>query len=39
VAGADRGREAALDPFRGYATALATELLHAVRLLDAFHVV
>lgn len=30
---------AALDPFRGYATALATELPHATRVLDAFHVV
>ena len=30
---------AALDPFRGYATALRTELPHAVRVLDAFHVV
>jgi transposase len=30
---------AALDPFRGYATALATTLPHAVRVLDAFHVV
>ena len=29
---------AALDPFRGYATALRTELPHAVRVLDAFHV-
>ena len=28
---------AALDPFRGYATALATTLPHAVRVLDAFH--
>lgn len=28
-----------LDPFRGYATALATSLPHAVRVLDAFHVV
>ncbi len=30
---------AALDPFRGYATALRTELPAAVRVLDAFHVV
>lgn len=30
---------AALDPFRGYATALATELPDATRVLDAFHVV
>ena len=30
---------AALDPFRGYATALSTELPHATRVLDAFHVV
>ena len=30
---------AALDPFRGYATALRTELPDAVRVLDAFHVV
>jgi transposase len=30
---------AALDPFRGYATALRTSLPHAVRVLDAFHVV
>ncbi len=29
---------AAQDPFRGYATALATELPDAVRVLDAFHV-
>jgi transposase len=29
---------AALDPFRGYATALRTGLPHAVRVLDAFHV-
>jgi len=29
---------AALDPFRGYATALRTALPHAVRVLDAFHV-
>jgi transposase len=32
-------RFAALDPFRGYATALRTELPDAVRVLDAFHVV
>jgi transposase len=30
---------AALDPFRGYATALRTELPHAIRVLDPFHVV
>jgi transposase len=30
---------AALDPFRGYATALATTLTEAGRVLDAFHVV
>lgn len=30
---------ATLDPFRGYATALRTELPHAVRVLDVFHVV
>src|ERR1700712_502797 len=30
---------AALDPFRGYATALRTHLPRAVRVLDAFHVV
>jgi transposase len=29
---------AALDPFRGYATALRTSLPHAIRVLDAFHV-
>jgi transposase len=29
---------AALDPFRGYATALSTSLPAAVRVLDAFHV-
>jgi transposase len=29
---------AAFDPFRGYATALAKSLPHAVRVLDAFHV-
>ncbi len=28
---------AALDPFRGYATALHTSLPHTVRVLDAFH--
>jgi transposase len=32
-------RVAALDPFRGYGTALATALPHATRVLDAFHVV
>jgi transposase len=31
-------RVAALDPFRGYATALSTSLPQAVRVLDAFHV-
>jgi transposase len=31
-------RVAALDPFRGYATALRTSLPHATRVLDAFHV-
>lgn len=30
---------AALDPFRGYHTALATALPDAVRVLDAFHCV
>ena len=30
---------ASLDPFRGYATALAAQLPKAVRVLDAFHVV
>jgi len=35
----DRIMVAALDPFRGYATALHTELPDAVRVLDAFHVV
>jgi transposase len=30
---------ASLDPFRGYATALATQLPQAVRVLDPFHVV
>jgi len=30
---------AALDPFRGYATALSTHLPKATRVLDAFHVV
>jgi transposase len=30
---------AALDPFRGYATALRTQLPGAVRVLDAFHVI
>ena len=29
---------AAVDPFRGYATALRTSLPHAIRVLDAFHV-
>jgi transposase len=32
-------RTAALDPYRGYASALRTALPHAVRVLDAFHVV
>ncbi len=35
----DRIGFAALDPFRGYATALHTQLPHATRVLDAFHVV
>jgi transposase len=30
---------AALDPYRGYASALRTALPHAVRVLDAFHTV
>jgi transposase len=30
---------AALDPFRGYATVLHSQLPHAIRVLDAFHVV
>jgi transposase len=30
---------ASLDPFRGYATALATQLPHTTRVLDPFHVV
>lgn len=30
---------AALDPFRGYATALRTALPHTTRVLDAFHVI
>jgi transposase len=30
---------ASLDPYRGYASALRTALPHAVRVLDAFHVV
>ena len=34
----DRIEVAALDPFRGYATALSTSLPDAVRVLDAFHV-
>jgi transposase len=34
----DQVRVAALDPFRGYATALRTELPAAQRVLDAFHV-
>jgi transposase len=32
-------RTASLDPYRGYASALRTALPHAVRVLDAFHVV
>lgn len=32
-------RIAALDPFRGYATALAATLPEATRVLDAFHIV
>lgn len=35
----DRITLAALDPFRGYATALATTVPQATRVLDAFHVV
>jgi transposase len=35
----DGVRVAALDPFRGYATALRTSLPNATRVLDAFHVV
>jgi transposase len=35
----DRITVAALDPFRGYATALRTTLPGATRVLDAFHVV
>jgi transposase len=35
----DRVTVAALDPFRGYATALRTSLPNATRVLDAFHVV
>jgi transposase len=35
----DGVRVAALDPFRGYATALRTTLPNATRVLDAFHVV
>ena len=35
----DRISVAALDPFRGYATALRTSLPQATRVLDAFHVV
>ncbi len=34
----ERVQVAALDPFRGYATALSTSLPGAVRVLDAFHV-
>jgi transposase len=35
----DAVRVAALDPYRGYATALRTSLPHATRVLDSFHVV
>jgi transposase len=35
----DGVRVAALDPFRGYATALRATLPNATRVLDAFHVV
>ncbi|MEO7376605.1 MAG: ISL3 family transposase [Nakamurella sp.] len=35
----DQIHTASLDPFRGYATALATHLPDAVRVLDPFHVV
>jgi transposase len=35
----DRITVAALDPFRGYASALRTSLPQATRVLDAFHVV
>ena len=35
----DQVMTASLDPFRGYATALSASLPHAVRVLDAFHVV
>ena len=35
----ERVRVAALDPFRGYATALQAALPDAIRVLDAFHVV
>ena len=35
----DQIRTVALDPFRGYATALCCQLPDAVRVLDAFHVV
>jgi transposase len=43
VSGRDRAWQdgitvAALDPFRGYATALRTQLPDAIRVLDAFHV-
>jgi transposase len=34
----DHVQVAALDPFRGYATALSTSLPEATRVLDAFHV-
>jgi transposase len=36
--GGTASRVAALDPFRGYATALRTSLPRAIRVLDAFHV-
>jgi len=35
----DRVEVAALDPFRGYASALRTSLPDAIRVLDAFHVI
>jgi hypothetical protein len=37
--GGDRIAVAALDPFRGYTSALRTTLPQAIRVLDAFHVV
>jgi transposase len=36
---ARRGARGAVDPFRGYASALRAQLPHAVRVQDAFHVV